>query len=103
MSYVFASIVLYLRVRDKVGGLGGERIWGSIGRILVTGLATAGAAWLMAEVMERWLGIAALGAQAMTVVSAVVVGLAVFLASAVALRIEEVDFVRRQMAGRWRR
>jgi putative peptidoglycan lipid II flippase len=102
-AYVFASIVLYLRVRAKVGGLGGERIWGSIGRILVTGLATAGAAWLMAEVMERWLGIAALGAQAMTVVSAVVVGLAVFLASAVALRIEEVDFVRRQMAGRWRR
>jgi len=57
----------------------------------------------MAEAMERWLGVATVGAQAMQVVSAVVVGLAVFLASAVALRIEEVDLVRRQVAGRWRR
>jgi putative peptidoglycan lipid II flippase len=102
-SYVFASIVLFLRVRAKVGGLGGERIWTSIGRALIAGLASASAAWLVAEAMERWLGTATIGAQAMQVASAVVAGLAVFLASAVALRIEEVDMVRRQVAGRWRR
>jgi peptidoglycan biosynthesis protein MviN/MurJ (putative lipid II flippase) len=100
---VFASIVLFLRVRAKVGGLGGERIWTSIGRALIAGLASASAAWLVAEAMERWLGTATIGAQAMQVASAVVAGLAVFLASAVALRIEEVDMVRRQVAGRWRR
>ena len=102
-SYVFASIVLFLRVRAKVGGLGGERIWTSVGRALIAGLASASAAWLVAEAMERWLGTATIGAQAMQVASAVVAGLAVFLASAVALRIEEVDMVRRQVAGRWRR
>ena len=31
-----------------------------------------------------------------------VAGLAVFIASAAALRIEEVDLVRRQVAARWR-
>jgi hypothetical protein len=71
--------------------------------VLVAGLATAGAAWLVAEAIGRWLGTTTLGAQAIQVMSAVAVGLAVFLASAVALRIEEVDLVRRQVTGRWRR
>jgi putative peptidoglycan lipid II flippase len=103
VSYVFASVVLFLQVRSRVGGLAGERIWRSIGRVLVAGLATAGAAWLVAEAIGRWLGTTTLGAQAIQVMSAVAVGLAVFLASAVALRIEEVDLVRRQVTGRWRR
>jgi putative peptidoglycan lipid II flippase len=102
-SYAFASIVLFLRVRAKVGGLRGERIWSSIGRGALAGLATAGAAWLVAEIFERWLGTSTIGAQTVQLASAVAAGLAVFLASAVALRIEEVDMVRRQIAERWRR
>ena len=48
----------------------------------MAGLATAAAAWLVAEGLARWLGTATLGAQAAQVVSAVAVGLVVFLASA---------------------
>jgi putative peptidoglycan lipid II flippase len=102
-SYVFAATALYLRVRARTGGLGGERIASSIGRALVAGVATATAAWLVAEGMGRWLGTATLGAQAAQVLSAVAAGLAVFLASAAALRIEEVDMVRQHVVGRWRR
>jgi putative peptidoglycan lipid II flippase len=102
-SYVFAAIVLFLRVRARAGRLTGLRIGSSVGRSLVAGLATAAAAWLVAEGIGRWLGTSTLGAQAVQVLSAVGVGLAVFIASAAALRIEEVEMVRRQVVQRWRR
>jgi putative peptidoglycan lipid II flippase len=101
-SYVFASIVLLLVVRARIGGLDGRRIVRSLGRVVVAGLATAAAAWLVARAIDGWLGTATIGAQAVQVLSAVAVGLLVFLASAAALRIEEVTMVRRQVIARWR-
>jgi putative peptidoglycan lipid II flippase len=103
LSYLFASIVLFLRLRTRIGGLGGERIGRSIGRVLVAGVATAGVAWLVSEAIARWMGTTTLTAQAIQVAAAVTAGMAVFLASASALRIEEVGLVRRQMTARWRR
>lgn len=102
VSYVFASSVLLLLIRRRIGRIGGRRILASLGRILLAGLATAAVAWLVAEGFERWLGTTTLAAQTVQVLGAVVAGLAVFIASAAALRIEEVDLVRRQVAARWR-
>ncbi len=102
ISYVFAAAILFLFVRRRVGGLDGRHIIASLGRILLAGGATAAAAWLVAEGFERWLGTASLAAQAIQVLGAVAFGVAVFVASAAALRIEEVDLVRRQVAARWR-
>jgi putative peptidoglycan lipid II flippase len=102
-SYVFASMVLGLRLRARVGGMRAERIGRSFGRVLVAGLATAGVAWVVAEAVARWLGTASIGAQALQVLAAVTVGLGVFVAAAVALRIEEVEMVRRQVLARWSR
>ena len=101
-SYVFASIVLLLVVRARIGGLDGRRIVRSLGRVVVAGVATAAAAWLVARGIERWLGTATIGTQAVQVLTAVTVGLVVFVASAAALRIEEVTMVRRQVTARWR-
>jgi len=102
VSYWFASTVLLLLIRRRIGPIGGRRILASLVRILVAGLATAAAAWLVAEGFERWLGTTTIATQAAQVLGAVVAGLAVFVASAAALRIEEVGLVRRQIAARWR-
>jgi putative peptidoglycan lipid II flippase len=102
VSYVFASIVLLVVVRARIGGLDGATIVRSLGRVVVAGLATSAAAWLVARGIGEWLGTATIGAQAIQVITAVTVGLAVFLASAAALRIEEVTMVRRQVTARWR-
>jgi putative peptidoglycan lipid II flippase len=102
VSYVFASIVLLVVVRARIGGLDGRRIVRSLGRVVVAGLATSAAAWLVARGIGEWLGTATIGAQAIQVLTAVTVGLAVFVASAAALRIEEVSMVRRQVSARWR-
>jgi putative peptidoglycan lipid II flippase len=102
VSYVFASIVLLVVVRARIGSLDGRRIVRSLGRVVVAGLATSAAAWLVARGIGEWLGTTTIGAQAIQVLTAVTVGLAVFLASAAALRIEEVTMVRRQVTARWR-
>jgi putative peptidoglycan lipid II flippase len=102
ISYVFASSVLLVLIRRRVGRIDGRRIIASLGRILVAGLATAAVAWLVAEGFEQWLGTKTLGEQVAQVLGAVVAGLAVFVASAAALRIEEVGMVRRQVTARWR-
>jgi putative peptidoglycan lipid II flippase len=102
VSYVFASIALLLVVRTRIGGLDGRRIVRSLGRVVVAGVATSAAAWLVARGIGEWLGTATVGTQAIQVLSAVTIGLAVFLASAAALRIEEVTMVRRQVTARWR-
>ena len=102
VSYWFASTVLLLLIRRRIGPIGGRRILASLVRILVAGLVTAAVAWLVAEGFERWLGTTTIATQAAQVLGAVVAGLAVFVASAAALRIEEVGLVRRQIAARWR-
>jgi putative peptidoglycan lipid II flippase len=102
VSYVFASIALLLVVRARIGGVDGRAIVRSLGRVLVAGLATAAAAWLVARGIGEWLGTTTIGAQVTQVLTAVTAGLAVFLASAAALRIEEVTMVRRQVTARWR-
>jgi len=102
-TYVFVSIVMVVLIRRRLGGIDGGRIVSSLGRVVVAGTLTAGAAWLVAEGVERWLGTGTLGAQAVQVLSAVATGIAVFVASAAALRIEELDMVRKRLADRWRR
>lgn len=102
-SYVFASTTLFLLIRRRIGGIGGRRILASLGRVLVAGVATAATAWVVAEAFDAWLGTTVLGTQAVQVLGAVAAGLLVFVASAAALRIEEVDMVRRQVVAGFRR
>jgi putative peptidoglycan lipid II flippase len=102
VSYTFASIALLVVVRARIGGIDGRAIVRSLGRVVAAGVATAAAAWLVARGIGEWLGTTTLAAQAIQVLTAVTVGLAVFLASAAALRIEEVTMVRRQVTARWR-
>ena len=102
-SYVFASTALFLLIRRRIGRMGGRRILASVVRVVVAGVATAATAWVVAEAFDAWLGTTSLGTQAVQVLGAVAAGLAVFVASAAALRIEEVDMVRRQLVAGWRR
>jgi putative peptidoglycan lipid II flippase len=102
LAYVFASVVMLVLIRRRLGGIDAGRIVRSLGRVLVAGMLTAAAAWLVAEGFERWLGTGTLGVQAIQVISAVAAGLAVFVAAAAALRIEEVDMVRQRLMARWR-
>lgn len=101
-AYAFASLALLVLIRRRIGGVDGARVLGSVGRTLLAGLTTAGAAWAVARWLGDAVGVTSLGEQALQVISAVGVGLLVFLLAATLLRIEEVQMVRRHLASRWR-
>jgi putative peptidoglycan lipid II flippase len=103
VSYVFSSIVALLVLRKRLGGLDGGSITGSLGRTLVAAGLTALGALATARLVAGWIGTATVATQALQVVAAVGVGLAVFLVAALIFRIEEVDTLKRQVTSRWRR
>jgi hypothetical protein len=72
----------------------------TVARSLVAGAATAAAAWGVVRLLGDAVGTATVGGQAVQVFGAVAVGLAVFAAAAVVLRIEEVTMVRDQLLRR---
>ena len=101
-SYFVGSLALMALIRRRLGGLEGRRLFEGIGRTAVASVATAAAAWIVARLLGEALGTATLGAQAVQVLGAVTAGLAVYLAAATTLRIEEVAMVRRQLLARFR-
>jgi putative peptidoglycan lipid II flippase len=102
-SYAFATVILLYLIRRRLGRVDGARIGASLGRTLLASAGSAGAAWLVARGIGDAVGVATLGGQTVQVLSAVAAGVVVFVIGAVLLRIEEVDMVRRQLAGRFRR
>jgi putative peptidoglycan lipid II flippase len=102
-SYVFGGTVLTVLIGKRLGGLGGGRVLESIGRSALVGVATAGVAWVVAWALGEAVGTETIQAQSLQVFTAVAAGLVVFLVGSSVLRIEEVDAVRRQLVGRWRR
>ncbi|MGH2671569.1 MAG: murein biosynthesis integral membrane protein MurJ [Actinomycetota bacterium] len=103
ISYGFGSIALLLLIRRRLRGIDGARVLGTVVRTLLAGAATATTAWLVARWLGTAVGTATLGEQSIQVFSAIVAGLAVFVAASTVLRIEEVDAVRRHLVARWRR
>jgi putative peptidoglycan lipid II flippase len=102
-SYAFGSIALLLLIRRRLHGIDGARVLGTLGRTLLAASGTAAAAWLVARWLGTTVGTATLPEQSIQVFAAVVAGLVVFVAASTAMRIEEVDAVRRHLVARWRR
>ena len=90
-------------MRRRLGGLDGRNILPGLGKALVAGLATAGAAYGASVVLGHLVGTATLLEQAVQVTGSVVVGLLVFGAMALLLRIEDLRQVVGMIAGRFRR
>ena len=103
ISYAFGSIALLLLIRRRLRGIDGARVLGTVGRTLLAGAATAATAWLVARWLGTTLGTATLTEQTLQVFSAIAAGVVVFVGASTAMRIEEVDAVRRHLVARWRR
>ena len=102
-AYTFGSIALLSLIRRRLGGIDGRRILSGLSRTFLAGGVTAGVAWVASEAIGRWVGTSTLGGQAAQVLGAVAAGILAFLATALMLRVDEVDVVRRQFVARWHR
>lgn len=102
-AYTVASILSAVVIRRRLDGIEGRRIAATVGRTLVAGGLTAGAAWLTARSLADRLGTATFGAQVVQVSAAVLAGLLVFVGVALMLRMEELDAVKGSVMARLRR
>src|SRR5439155_18247767 len=92
-AYTFASIAAVVILRRRLGGLDGRRLARALGRILLAGLATGGAAFLVSRLVGRAVGTASIGPQLLQVGGGVIAGLAARLVVAARRGSEELQVV----------
>jgi putative peptidoglycan lipid II flippase len=99
-AYTFAAITAAMMLRRRLGGLEGRRLAAPLAQIVVAGLATAGAAWLVSNLLGRALGTASVGPQLLQVGGSVIAGMAAFLGIALAFRMQELRLIANLVRGR---
>jgi putative peptidoglycan lipid II flippase len=91
VSYVFGAVALGAILRRRLGRIDGKRIGRTVGRVVPIGTLCAAASLGTALLIRDALGVATAPQRLVQVLSAVGVGLLVFLAGALIVRLEEAD------------
>jgi len=102
-AYTFAAVTAALVMRKRLGGLEGAMLASGLARIAVAAGVTAIAAWLASQGLAGIVNEATIAGQLIRVLGAVAVGLLVFGAMALALRLEDLALIRDVLARRFRR
>ena len=92
-AYVLGALVAVAALRRRAGRLEGRRLATSTGRVLAATAVMGGVVWLVVHAVGEPTGPGAIARLA----AGVVTGVVVFGASALALRVEEVDTLRRRL------
>lgn len=100
LSYVFASVVLYVLLRRRIGALPAGSVGPALGRSAVAAAATALVAWGVARALDGVIDLGTLGGQVAQLGLAVGAGVATFVAAAIVLRIDEVRAALGALRGR---
>lgn len=103
IAYTFAALTAAVILRQRLGGLEGRRLAGSMVKIVTAAAATGGAAWLAARAIIGGELAGTLLQQLTQVGAGVLAGLVTFVLAARLLRIEEFNLVTRVLLGRLRR
>jgi putative peptidoglycan lipid II flippase len=102
-AYTGAAIFAAWRLRRRLGGLDERRLTPALARILLGGLATGAAAYVVARWLGDAFGTASLGPQILQVGGGVVAGLLTFIAVAGAFRMQELTLIAQMVRSRVRR
>jgi putative peptidoglycan lipid II flippase len=93
-SYVLGSAALFVLLRRRLGGADERRIATTLIRAAAAAFVTAAAAFVAAEAVAAVVDVERSPVRLLQVAAAIGVGVLVFIASALILRIEEVDELR---------
>jgi putative peptidoglycan lipid II flippase len=102
-AYTFAAITAAVLLRRRLGGLEGRRLAVPLLKILLGGVATGVAAFLVSRLVARTLGTASFGPQLLQVTGGVAAGVGAFLAVAVAFQMQELQLIRQVVRERLNR
>jgi putative peptidoglycan lipid II flippase len=100
LSYVVASVALYVLLRRRIGALPPGSVGPALGRSAVAAGATALVAWGVAQALDGIVDLGTLGGQVAQLGLAVGAGVATFVLAAMLLGIEEVRATFRVLRGR---
>ncbi|MEX2275563.1 MAG: murein biosynthesis integral membrane protein MurJ [Actinomycetota bacterium] len=103
IGYWFACAVALILLRRRVGLLQGRRTLATIARVLVASVLSGAAAWVVSDALADAVSLETFLGRGTQVLSAVAVGVLVFVGAALILRIEEVDTFREAFLARMRR
>ncbi len=93
---LFGSIVLFILLRNRIGGIQGRELFASVWRVLVASIAMGAVVLVTSHYMRVRFGISALGHLADLSVS-IPAGVVVFYMSARLLRVPELDMATRMV------
>jgi putative peptidoglycan lipid II flippase len=99
-AYTFAAGAAALMLHRRLGGLEGRRLMVPLAQIVLGGLLAGGAALLVSNLVARTFGTTSFGPQLLQVGAGVAAGVAAFLATATAFRMEELRLIRNLARGR---
>jgi putative peptidoglycan lipid II flippase len=103
-SYVFATVVSLVVLRERLGRIDGTRILATLVRVIPASLLAAGAAFLTSRAIQHAFGAGAGNLSRLAEVSGgVLAGLLVFAISTLIVRIDEADEVKDAVLRRFRR
>jgi putative peptidoglycan lipid II flippase len=102
-AYTFAAGVSMVVLSRRLRGLEWSRLASGLGRIVVAAALTGAGAFLVARILGSAVGTATFGQQLLQVGAAVAAGVAIFIAAATALRLEEFGLLKRFIRDRVRR
>jgi putative peptidoglycan lipid II flippase len=103
VAYAFAAIMAAVILRGRLEGLQWRRLSLGLARITMGGVLAGGAAYLVSWAVGRTLGTTSLGPEVLQVSGGVLAGMAVFLAVALAFRMEELILIKQMVSERVRR
>jgi putative peptidoglycan lipid II flippase len=102
LAYVFGATLQARALSRRVGGLDGRRVAAAVARIAAASAGMGAVVWALWRGLSAVLDGGSLAAQGVVVGVPVVAGVAVYLALAAALRVEELGYVRALLSRRLR-
>jgi putative peptidoglycan lipid II flippase len=99
-AYTFAAVAAGLIIQRRLGGLDGKRVLAAVGKILVAGAGTGGAALAVSTWVGTRLGTATIAEQLAQVGAGIGAGVVAFLLISAALRTDELSMLWRVVGGR---
>lgn len=93
----FGGVALFIMIRNRVGGIYGRNLAGSVWKIATASAAMGGAVWLSSHGIEDWLGVDRLGRFVNLAVS-IPLGILMFYGACRVLQVSELDLAMRALA-----
>ena len=95
---IFGALVLFVILRNRIGGIYGRNLAESTLKIIVASLAMGAAVWLSSHTIQAMLGVRRL-ARLVDLAGSIPLGLVVFYGACRVLRVSELDLAARAISG----